>query len=533
MERARADAKGRFPAGVLDWPPLLRAMRLSSALPLLFAGAAAAQTLEVFVPPENPLSPAKIVLGKILFWEEQLSQDDSVACGTCHQPEVGGVDPRDALHPGPDGAFGTGDDIHGSMGVPRMAPDGSPRPSPWFGTGPQVTNRAANSAIGAAWHAELFWDGRAGLVFHDPETGEVAIRFGGALENQAVWPILNEIGMSAPGRTWDDVRKKLEGATPLALATDLPPDVALTLEQSPTYPELFRRAFGDGRITARRIAFAIASYERTLIPDRTPYDLWAAGDRTAMTPEQQLGLEKFLGIGRCMKCHAPPLFTDDFYHTLGLRPWQEDPGRMKASGIEAERGAFKSPSLRNAGLRPRLFHDGSLAALGSVAVDDPRSAMNFYFKGGGTARNHADNLDPYIIDLSANGAKIEDMRLIEEFVRTALTDRRVAGALPPFDHPTLRSARICEPPSARPGSTRFSPPVAIGVPGILFVSRLREPSLPFGRDSSPWIAGAVGSSASAVSFAIPKVMDVADSALLFGCAAMEGRGARTLAVTIR
>ena len=59
------------------------------------------------VSPENPVTEEKRVLGKILFWEEQLSSDDTVACGTCHIPAAGGSDPRLAAHPGPDGLFGT------------------------------------------------------------------------------------------------------------------------------------------------------------------------------------------------------------------------------------------------------------------------------------------------------------------------------------------------------------------------------------------------------------------------------------------
>ena len=86
--------------------------RTTSSL-LLSCAAASAQLLPPWVPPQNPQTPAKIVLGKILFWDEQLSSDDSVACGTCHLPEFGGSDGRlqGGLHPGPDGVFGTVDDI--------------------------------------------------------------------------------------------------------------------------------------------------------------------------------------------------------------------------------------------------------------------------------------------------------------------------------------------------------------------------------------------------------------------------------------
>ena len=74
------------------------------------------------------------MLGKILFWEEQLSSDNTVSCGTCHRPAFGGTDPRLGLHPGPDGIHGfddpeTGiDDVIGSPGVIRADPQGHYRP---------------------------------------------------------------------------------------------------------------------------------------------------------------------------------------------------------------------------------------------------------------------------------------------------------------------------------------------------------------------------------------------------------------------
>ena len=83
---------------------------------LLFTAPVAAPALAelppVPVPPENPLTEEKRVLGKILFWDEQLSSDDTVACGSCHRPGAGGADPRAGLHPGREP--GSVDDVAGS-----------------------------------------------------------------------------------------------------------------------------------------------------------------------------------------------------------------------------------------------------------------------------------------------------------------------------------------------------------------------------------------------------------------------------------
>jgi hypothetical protein len=73
---------------------------LSTLLALLLAHAAAAAPLpDVLVPAENPITASKTILGKILFWDEQLSSDDTVACGTCHLTEIGGSDPRNGERP--------------------------------------------------------------------------------------------------------------------------------------------------------------------------------------------------------------------------------------------------------------------------------------------------------------------------------------------------------------------------------------------------------------------------------------------------
>ena len=132
----------------------------------------------------------KALLGKFLFWEEQLSHDNSTSCGTCHIPEVGGSDPRvhqpRSIHPGYDGIFGNADDVVGSIGVVLQACGGDTIDDGIFFPERQVTGRRSPSFIASGYHPTLFWDGRAGPEFVDPETGQVLIATGGALEAQAV-----------------------------------------------------------------------------------------------------------------------------------------------------------------------------------------------------------------------------------------------------------------------------------------------------------------------------------------------------------
>ena len=222
------------------------------------AGQARADLPPVPVPAENPITEPKRVLGKLLFWDEQLSADDSIACGTCHRPAYGGADPRAGRYPGTD--KGTIDDVRGSPGIASFDRTGRRVAHPMFGAEPQVTPRTAPSFFGALWADELFWDGRAGPVFIDPQSGATAIAHGGALENAALTALSNAVEMAEPGRTWRELALKLARVAPLALATRLPPDLAAALAARPRYPQLFSAAFGDAAITPVRIAFALATY---------------------------------------------------------------------------------------------------------------------------------------------------------------------------------------------------------------------------------------------------------------------------------
>jgi cytochrome c peroxidase len=377
------------------------------------------------VPPENPITPEKAVLGKILFWDEQLSSDNSTSCGTCHIPSAGGGDPRaftpENLHPGADGVFGTADDARGSRGVVRCGPDGRFVAEPRFFPREQVTARKAPTFLGAAWDPELFWDGRAGSTFLDPVSGRPAATQHAALESQAAGPLVSDVEMACEMRAPQDVATKIANAEPLALADQLPPDIAAALAVDPSYPELFEAAFGDNAITLTRIAFAIATYERTLVPDQTPYDLGT------LTPAQQRGLQVFRGNGACTFCHTEPLFTDFTYSNIGVRPDAEDLGRFAITQNPAETGAFKVPTLRNTGLRAPYFHNGGKATL--------REVVDFYRIGGEFIGPHFDfRLSPLLLTPAERADLIE-------FLQNGLTDPRVAAEAPPFDRPRLNSER--------------------------------------------------------------------------------------------
>jgi cytochrome c peroxidase len=393
----------------------------------------------VLVPTENPITEEKRVLGKILFFDEQLSSDNTVSCATCHQPFAAGADPRVARHPGFDGLFNTADDVMASPGVINQTPDADYESHPQFGLGVQVTGRTANPVINAAYHRELFWDGRAGPTFVDPQTGAVVLSDHAALESQAVGPPRSGVEMAHHGREWPQITAKLAQARPLALASDVPADMASAVLAARTYPELFRRAFGDTGITAARIGMALATYQRTLVSDQSPWDDFINGNPNAMTAAQTRGWNVFQA-NNCAVCHSPPLFTDDTFRNIGLRPIFEDRGRQEVTGLMSDRGKFKTPGLRNTGLKANYMHNGQFGTLMQV--------VNFY---AGNAFVPA-NLDPIIPGLQLTPQQRMDL---VAFMQDGLTDPRVRDGVFPFDAPDLFFSPQNQPnPALLPGDGR-------------------------------------------------------------------------------
>jgi cytochrome c peroxidase len=412
-------------------PQGMHATKYLVALSLLAAGVSCEHEIRgelpvVPVPTENPVTEAKRVLGKILFWDEQLSSDDTVACGTCHRPASGGADPRTGINPGR--VKGSIDDVIGSPGIVSLDSDGKPVEHPVFGFEPQVSARTSPSNFGALWAGELFWDGRAGPAVVDPLAGDTVIASGGALENQALEALANPAEMAKTGRSWAELTARLVQVRPLALATNLPSDVRNALAERPTYAELFDAAFGNDRMSPVQIAFAIASYERTLVADQAPWDRYRAGDGTALTAQELSGWESFQHL-HCTACHVPPLFTNNDFMNVGLRSAEFDAGRQIVSRAPEDSGDVKVPSLRNAGLRPRLSHTGEFATLSA--------ALRFYVNTAPFAeRDDIPGIGPYTFSFD-----FPTQESLRAFIGNALTDPRVAAEAFPFDRPTLRSER--------------------------------------------------------------------------------------------
>lgn len=202
------------------------------------------------------------------------------------------------------------------------------------GVGAKVGGRNSQTALNRLFSVEQFWDGRAG-----------------DLEDQAHGPLVNPVEMAMPSH--EAVVTKVSGIK--------------------GYTPLFLKAYGDDQITMPRIAQAIATYERTVLSGNSPYDRYKAGDKNALSAEQVKGLELFEGKANCATCHASFNFSDEMYHNLGVG-WDPaakklaDDGRFAVSKREADKGAFKTPTLRNVAERAPYMHDGSEATLHDVMV---------------------------------------------------------------------------------------------------------------------------------------------------------------------
>ncbi len=415
--------------------------------------AAQAQLQPPPVPAGNPLTTSKANLGKVLFWDEQISSTRTVACGTCHFPSAGGEDPRSgvdplAVHPGPDGTFDTDDDILGSPGVPLNQADGLYAWSSHFGLVAQVTGRRTVPSINAGYSPELFWDGRALSEFVDPVTKAVILPSGGALESQSVGPPVSDVEMANVGRVFTEVLARIDASDPLALATSVPAELLEWLDGR-GYPELFEEAFGSAGITAPRVAMAIASHERTLFTDESPFDVYLATNE-GLTDQELAGRAVFNAT--CDNCHQAAIMSDHLFHYTGVRPKSDDPGRMEVTGDPDDEGKMRTPSLRNLELRAPYMHNGGLATIEDV--------IEFYDQGGFFPN---DEINPL-------GLTVQQKEDLAAFLRRPLTDPRVAASLPPFDRPALytESTRVPEiMGSGLPGTGGFEPLVVAIEPPVI------------------------------------------------------------------
>jgi len=165
---------------------------------------------------------------------------------------------------------------------------------------------------------------------------------------------------------WDGRAKTLEANVEAAWKAQMagkPEEVAAALAKVDGYATAFQAAFGEGPSAAHLIE-ALGHFLRTLDAGGTRYDRFVAGEKSALSADEQAGLALFTGKAMCVACHTPPLFSDHLFHNagIGMAVATPDPGRQKVDE-KAVLGAMKTPSLRSVSRTAPYFHDGSAATL--------------------------------------------------------------------------------------------------------------------------------------------------------------------------
>jgi cytochrome c peroxidase len=231
---------------------------------------------------------------------------------------------------------------------------------------------------------QFFWDKRwskngtvACVSCHLPEHAwadprPLSTRFDGGPTPRHSPTLINRLFSSA--QTYSGGRKSLEDQA--VHAVDQSPELVVKhFGAVPEYQEQFRRVFGAD-LNPDGVAKAISAYVRMILSGNSPYDRFQAGDTGALSAEAQRGLALFRGKAACQQCHVGFNFTDESYHNLGIGMDKEKPylGRFVVSKRESDRGAIKTPTLRDVAKHPPYMHDGSLKTLEEVVA--------FYNQGG-------------------------------------------------------------------------------------------------------------------------------------------------------
>jgi cytochrome c peroxidase len=374
-------------AGARQWRSVLIRRGLATVF-LLFCSAAEGHSQDalsalpqaVKAPPDNPPSADKAALGKLLFWDPILSGSKDVACASCHHPRFGYAENRD-LSIGVNGV-GLGEER-------RFA---SPNAIPLVKRNSQtLLNVAFNGIDGAGQYdpatAPMFWDMR--------------VR---SLETQALEPI----------KAFEEMRGPAYGDNNAVDA------VIARLNAVPEYRALFGRAFGgENAVSAGNLGKALATFERTLLANNSPFDRYMRGDRNAMTSVQIQGMQRFESTG-CANCHSGPMFSDYKPHVLGV----PDNGKLPESdrGIKDTPYAFRTASLRNLGFTAPYMHSGAFQTLGEV--------IRFYRRPPRNPNVGRQEVDPLVRQLRRPGRAAEDLVEFLKALNDDSFDRSIPSRVP-------------------------------------------------------------------------------------------------------
>jgi cytochrome c peroxidase len=286
--------------------------------------------------------------------------------------------------PSGSGSAGSGSATAPPGELPALAP-AQALPAPAAGMPPLPADAPAISPEQVALGELLFFDPRlsddgrtACAGCHDPDrdwSGGPHAPAAGGKPNLRRALNLSDVAFRT-NLGWDGRYKSAENHINLHVRGQLGADPTAAIARiaaNPVYQAHFGRAFG-GAPDGGHMITALAAFARTRFSPAVPWDAAEHGTAPAAgkasTPEAR-GYQLFTGKAQCAQCHAPPLYTDEKYYRLGLIK-EGDDGRGKMD--PDRKGAFKTPPLRGAALRPAYFHDGSV-----VTLED---AIDWHLAGG-------------------------------------------------------------------------------------------------------------------------------------------------------
>ena len=308
---------------------------------------------------------AQAALGQLLFYDDILSGNQNINCGTCHHPKFG---TSDGLSLGiGEGGVGLGPERTAGMGPDRIRKR-IPRNAPGLWN------------LGARDLTVLFHDGRLsvsddfGNGFNSPAEEWLPTGFNSLLAAQAVFPLVAQFEMA--GNTGENeiagaVHDRIDAAWPV-----------IAKRVRAVYGERFVAAFDHidraEQVTIVDIANALAAFQGVEWQSHdSPFDAYLAGQADALSADQQRGMALFFGDAGCDTCHSGPLLSDQRFHALGLPPfgpgrtrrfdpYARDVGRMGESDDLLDAYRFRTPMLRNVALTAPYGHNGAYPTLEGV-----------------------------------------------------------------------------------------------------------------------------------------------------------------------
>ncbi|WP_299664159.1 cytochrome c peroxidase [uncultured Ruegeria sp.] len=333
------------------------------------AGAAAAQDLPRPLTDDDfiPFDMEQAAIGHQLFYDPILSGNQNISCAHCHHPDFG---TSDGLSLGiGEGGQGLGPDRTPGSGADKIRKR-IPRNSPGLWN------------LGAKDIHTVFHDGRLSISdvygngFNSPAQEWLPNGLNSILAAQALFPLTSQFEMAgnvAENQVTGAVHDRIDKGWPI---------LAKRVRIDPRYGAAFVAAFDEVEttedITITQIANVLAAFMAVEWRSTdSPFDQYLAGDSSALTLQQQEGMNLFFGDAECASCHSGPLLSDQKFHALGLPPFgpgktrQWDPyardvGRVGESNRLEDAYRFRTPMLRNVSKTAPYGHNGAFPDLEGI-----------------------------------------------------------------------------------------------------------------------------------------------------------------------